>query len=120
MRLEARFQREATPTSPEQVNQIVGLVKIRNTGGNPAPCRTNAYLALRQDKETEKQHEGAGPIQAAYGHRGQMIRRTLHDVSSEISFHFEGCKDQIQQSLLAERLLATLSGFFGTPLWFLL
>jgi len=43
----------------------------------------------------------------------QAIRRTLHDVSSAISFDFDGLQDQIQQSLLAERLLATLSGFFG-------
>jgi ABC-type antimicrobial peptide transport system permease subunit len=44
----------------------------------------------------------------------QAIRRTLHDVSSGISFNFEVLQDQILQSLLAERLLATLSGFFGT------
>lgn len=43
----------------------------------------------------------------------QAIRLTLRDVSSGISFDFEGLQDQIQQSLLAERLLATLSGFFG-------
>ena len=34
-------------------------------------------------------------------------------MSSGISFDFEGLQDQIEQSLLAERLLATLSGFFG-------
>jgi putative ABC transport system permease protein len=43
----------------------------------------------------------------------QAIRRTLHDVSSGISFDFKGLEDEIQQSLLPERLLATLSGFFG-------
>ena len=43
----------------------------------------------------------------------QAIRRTLHEVSSGISFDFEGLQDQIQQSLAAERLLATLSAFFG-------
>src|SRR5260370_29741123 len=44
---------------------------------------------------------------------GEAIRGSLHDVSSTISFDFAGLQDQIQQSLLAERLLATLSGFFG-------
>ena len=43
----------------------------------------------------------------------QAIRRTTHDVSAGISFSFGGLQLQIQQSLLAERLLATLSGFFG-------
>src|ERR1700691_5758706 len=41
------------------------------------------------------------------------IRRSMHEVSSGISFNFEGLQDQIRQSLQAERLLATLSGFFG-------
>ena len=41
------------------------------------------------------------------------IRRTMREVSGGISFDFEGLQDQIRQSLLAERLLATLSGFFG-------
>jgi ABC-type antimicrobial peptide transport system permease subunit len=43
----------------------------------------------------------------------QAIRGTIGDVSSGISFDFEGLQEQIRQSLLAERLLATLSGFFG-------
>ena len=33
------------------------------------------------------------------------IRRTMHEVSSAISFNFEGLQDQIRQSLLADRLL---------------
>ena len=41
------------------------------------------------------------------------IRRTVQEVSSGISFDFAGLQDQIRQSLQAERLLATLSGFFG-------
>ena len=41
------------------------------------------------------------------------IRRTMREVTGGISFDFEGLQDQIRQSLLAERLLATLSGFFG-------
>jgi len=41
------------------------------------------------------------------------IRRTMREVSSGISFDFEGLQEQIRRSLLAERLLATLSGFFG-------
>jgi len=43
----------------------------------------------------------------------EAIRRTIREVSSGISFDFQGLQDQIGQSLLAESLLATLSGFFG-------
>jgi ABC-type antimicrobial peptide transport system permease subunit len=42
------------------------------------------------------------------------IRRTVQELSSGISFDFAGLQDQIRQSLQAEQLLATLSGFFGT------
>jgi ABC-type antimicrobial peptide transport system permease subunit len=41
------------------------------------------------------------------------IRRTVQEVSSGISFDFAGLQEQIRQSLQAEQLLATLSGFFG-------
>jgi ABC-type antimicrobial peptide transport system permease subunit len=37
----------------------------------------------------------------------------MHEVSSGISFNFDVLQQLIRQSLLAERLLATLSGFFG-------
>ena len=43
----------------------------------------------------------------------EAIRRTIREESSGISFDFQGLQDQIRQSLLAESLLATLSGFFG-------
>ena len=109
----ARFRREATPSTPEQLNEIVGLVKDTKYRGIRRAAEPIAYLALAQDKET-----GIGmnvlvrsrlPMDATE----QAIRRTLHDVSSAISFNFDGLQDQIQQSLLAERLLATLSGLFG-------
>jgi putative ABC transport system permease protein len=41
------------------------------------------------------------------------IRRSMQEVSSGISYDFEGLQNQIRESLLADRLLATLSGFFG-------
>jgi ABC-type antimicrobial peptide transport system permease subunit len=47
------------------------------------------------------------------GEEEEAIRNTLHNVSSGISYQFERLQDHIQESLLAERLLATLSSFFG-------
>jgi putative ABC transport system permease protein len=110
----ARFWREATPSSPEQVNQIVGLVKDTKYRGIRRAAGPIAYLALAQDKDTENSMKVLVRSRLPMDAEEQVIRRTLHDVSSGISFHFEGLQDQIQQSLLAERLLATLSGFFGT------
>ncbi len=109
----ARFRREATPSSPEQVNLIVGLVKNTKYRGIRRPAGPIAYLALEQDKDTENNMIVLIRSRQPSDAEEQAIRRTLHGVSTAISFDFEGLQDQIQQSLLAERLLATLSGFFG-------
>jgi putative ABC transport system permease protein len=109
----ARFWREATPSSPAQLNQIVGLVKDTKYRSIRRPAGPIAYLALAQDNDTESNMQVLVRSRLPMDAEEQAIRRTLHDVSSGISFEFEGLQDQIQQSLLAERLLATLSGFFG-------
>ena len=109
----ARFWREATPSTPVQLNLIVGLVKDTKYHNIRRPAEPIAYQAIAQNGEAENGMKvlvrSRLPIEA----QEQAIRRTLHDVSSGISFDFVGLQDQIQQSLLAERLLATLSGFFG-------
>jgi predicted permease len=108
-----RFRREATPTSPERLYQIIGLVKDTKYRSIRRPVDPIAYLALTQDTDVGNRMNllirSRLPMDAAE----QAVRRTLHDISSGISFHFEGLENQIQESLLAERLLATLSGFFG-------
>jgi putative ABC transport system permease protein len=109
----ARFWREATPWRPAELSEIVGLVKGTKYHGIRRSAEPIAYLALAQDKDTENTMQVLIRSRLPMDAEEQAIRRTLHDVSSGISFDFEGLQDQIQQSLLAERLLATLSGFFG-------
>jgi predicted permease len=109
----ARFWREATPTRPAELNDIVGLVKDTKYHGIRRSAEPIAYLALAQDTDTENTMQVLIRSRLPMDAEEQAIRRTLHEVSSGISFDFEGLQDQIQQSLLPERLLATLSGFFG-------
>jgi predicted permease len=108
-----RFRVEATPTDPETVYEIVGLVKdtkylqlseeIGATMFYPIaqidPSPTGAQLLI---KSSLPQAE----ITAA-------VKRTLHDVNPSLLVIFQGFKTMIENSLLRERLLATLSGFFG-------
>lgn len=72
-----------------------------------------AYLALAQDGDPDNNMQLLVRSRLPMDVEEPALRRTLHDVSSAISFDFQGLQEQIQQSLLAERLLATLSGFFG-------
>jgi len=41
------------------------------------------------------------------------VKRAIGEVNSEIAFYFSVFKTRIHEGLLRERLLATLSGFFG-------
>ncbi len=109
----ARFWREATPSDPQQLNLIVGLVKDTKYHGIRGPAEPIAYLAIAQDKDTESNMKMLIQSRLPMNAEEHAIRSALHAVSSGISFKFEGLQDQIQQSLLAERLLATLSAFFG-------
>jgi predicted permease len=109
----ARFWRQATPSSPEELNEIVGLVKDTKYHGLRRPAEPIAYLALAQNKDAVNSMRVLVRSRLAMDAVEQAIRRNMRDVSSGISFDFGGLQDQIQQSLVAERLLATLSGFFG-------
>jgi predicted permease len=109
----ARFWREATPSNPAQLSLIVGLVKDTKYHRIRHPAEPIAYLALAQAEDTEGNMKALVRSRLPMDAEEQAIRRTLHDVSPEISFDFEGLQDQIEESLLAERLLAALSGFFG-------
>jgi predicted permease len=109
----ARFWREATPSSPEELNVIVGLVKDTKYSSIRRPPVPIAYLALSQEKEAGSTMQVLVRSRLPINAEEQAIRWTIHNMSSGISFDFEGLQEQIQQSLLPERLLATLSGFFG-------
>jgi putative ABC transport system permease protein len=109
----ARFWREATPSSPEELNLIIGVVKNTKYHSLKGPSGPIAYLALAQDGTPDNNMKLLIRSTLPMNTAEEAIRRTLHDVSSGISFHLEVMQDQIEQSVLAERLLATLSGFFG-------
>jgi len=108
-----RFRREATPTTPEEVNEIVGLVRDTKYHSIRRPAEAIAYLDIAQDKVADPSMQVLVRSNLPMEGVEAAIRRTMREVSSGISFNFAGLQDQIRQSLLAERLLATLSGFFG-------
>jgi predicted permease len=109
----ARFWREATPSSPAQLNEIVGLVKDTKYHSLRGGTEPIAYLAIAQDSETGNGMQVLVRSRLPLNTEEQAIRHTLQNVSAAISFQFDGLQNQIQGSLEAERLLATLSGFFG-------
>jgi putative ABC transport system permease protein len=104
---------EATPNAPETRWEIVGLVKdtkyeeLREefgpivflpTAQNPRPSAGGQFLIRSGLPQAE--------IVAA-------VRRVLAETSPAIGVSFQGFKTMIDVTVLRERLLATLSGFFG-------
>jgi predicted permease len=109
-----RFHVEGTPSEPETVYEIVGLVR---------------------DAKYRDLHEEFVPVvftassQAAHPSGGAMflirsstispaalapsIKSAIAEVSPDINIFFSVFKDEVDSSLLRERLMATLSGAFG-------
>ena len=109
-----RFRIEATPSTPETVYEIVGLVKdtkYEDLRENFGPI---AYLAnLQEPGETSTGaqfviHSNLPPAELT-----ASIKRVLAEVNPAIAIKFIDFKTMIRESMLRDRLMATLSAFFG-------
>lgn len=109
----ARFWKEATPSTPAQLNEIVGLVGDTKYHSIRRGVEPIAYLAIAQDNDAENHLPVLVRTRLPLETDEQALRHTLQNASGAISFQFDGLQSQIQDSLQAEQLLATLSGFFG-------
>ncbi|HEV2379775.1 MAG TPA: ABC transporter permease [Terriglobia bacterium] len=109
-----RFRREATPSDPEMPFEIVGLVgdtKYRDIHRGNEPI---AYLATSQDTRFTnwwvqiliRSNEPLAALTA-------QVKQTVKDINPAMSTEFEVFQSTVRNGLLRERLMATLSGFFG-------
>ena len=108
-----RFWVEATPGSPETVYEIVGLVRDTKYGDLREEFQPIAYYA-------EAQNEGAGAgaqvlirSRVPQAETIASIKSVLNEVNPAITVSFQDFKPMIEATILRERLMATLSGFFG-------
>jgi putative ABC transport system permease protein len=101
------------PGEPEEVYQIVGLVKNSKYGGLRETFRPLAFVAETQNKEPEDGWNllirSSAPLAALMG----AVKRTVLDQNHGVALRFQTFRAQVRESLLRERLMATLSGFFG-------
>ena len=108
-----RFWIEATPNTPETVYEIVGLVRDTKYGDLREEFGPIAFLAIDQAPRP-----GAGTQFLIRSNLPQpeitaAVKNVLGEINPGINITFYGFKNMIEESLLRDRLMATLSGFFG-------
>jgi predicted permease len=98
---------------PESVYQIVGIVgdtKYRDLREDFGPV---AYLARSQDKKPDTDIPIFLRSSLSLGALTSSVEHAVAQVNSSIGIEFSVFKTQIRDSLQRERLMASLSGFFG-------
>jgi putative ABC transport system permease protein len=108
-----RFWKQQTQRIPETLFQIVGLVKNTKYIDMQEAFRPIVFLPDSQDQFPSSFVEVMLRSDLSLRDVMASVKHAVAEVNPGITLDFGAMKDLIQQSLLPERLIATLSGFFG-------
>lgn len=108
-----RFWKESTPSSPETLYEIVGLVKDTKYQDIRDSFEPLVFLPWAQVADQGQYDQLVLRSNLPMTGLLAAIKRTVGEVSPEIGLNFQVYKTRILDTLLRERLMATLSGFFG-------
>jgi len=104
---------EATPGDPETYFEIVGVArdaKFEDLREEPLPV---VYLAGAQDPYPPMGRRYLVRSNLAPAELTASIKRSLMQVNPGLDVNFQVFRNMVEESLLRERLMAKLSGFFG-------
>src|SRR6202022_1534699 len=107
------FRQEAAAGQPEPLVQIVGLVKNTKYYELREEFLPVAFLPTAQD---ERPSPDATFVVRLRGGQAQFVnaaKQTIAQLSPAIGIEFGSLSQQVQDSLLRDRLMATLSGAFA-------
>lgn len=107
------FRVLAGPGEPERLYEIVGIAKNSKYQSMREDFKPIAYLALSQDKDPGPGISLIVRSALPVGSVMTAIKQLATEKSPQISLQFRVFRTQIRDTLLRERLMATLSGFFG-------
>jgi len=108
-----RFWIEKTPYDPETLYEIVGFVgntKYEDLREDFGPI---AYLPTTQDPNPPSGGQLIIRSRLLQAEIVSSVKSVLGEINPSIAVSFQGYKSMIAGSILRERLMATLSGFFG-------
>ncbi len=101
------------PGEPQHIYQIVGLVKSSKYQSLRDDFAPIVFVAATQDDKpglgTHLIVRSSSPVGALMA----AVKKTVLEQNAGVSLQFQVFKTQVRDSLLRERLMATLSGFFG-------
>ncbi len=104
---------EATPSTPETICEIVGLVRNTKYFDLHEDFKPIVFSSLNQTPSPLTSTRIMIRSTASLGPLVEAIRSTLRELNPDIRYRFSGFPTIISETLLRDRLMATLSGFFG-------
>jgi len=108
-----RFWVEATPSSPEILYEIVGVVRDTKYQDLREEFGPIAYLPTSQERLPGQFEQILLRSSAPMADVISQLTQALAEINPKIVVNFGVFETQIWESLLRERLMATLSTFFG-------
>jgi predicted permease len=108
-----RIRIEAGPGEPEPVYEIVGVTKDAKYRRLSDPFSPTVFTAMAQDERPAPGAEIFTRSQVGLASQLAAIKREMAAVSPAMALNFYTLHSEIADSLLRQRLMATLSGFFG-------
>jgi putative ABC transport system permease protein len=107
------FRLDLGPTKPQPVYQIIGVVRDTKYGTLRQRIVPVAYLAAAQAQETDPQPVLLARSNISMDATRSSLERAIRSANPAITFHFAVLQTEVHDTLQRERLMASLSGFFG-------
>jgi putative ABC transport system permease protein len=108
-----RFQIEEYAGRPRPMHEIVGLVKDTKYGQLSEEFSPIVYVTTAQDDRPDQYAQLLIRSNLPLANLTTAVKSAIAEASPAISIEFGLLQTQIRNSLLRERLMAELSGFFG-------
>jgi predicted permease len=107
------FRVDAGAGVPETPYQIIGVVKDTKYSNLREEFQPTAYLPRSQDDKPDLDNSVILHSDLALESLTASIERSTAEQNPEIGIQFSVFKTQVRDTLIRERLMASLSGFFG-------
>jgi putative ABC transport system permease protein len=108
-----RFWREVTPFDPEQSFEVIGLVKDTKYQDLREDFGPIAFMPTSQVAEPFPAGQFIVRFNLSDAQMTASIKNAIAEVNPRINLRFQNFKTLIGEGLLRDRLMTTLSGFFG-------